>query len=439
MNVNYKLTASELIGHLKDTRKRLLELIDDLSDEQLTVPLREIVNPFLWEIGHVAFFYDVFALCQLEKTQPIIKRADELYDSFQVMHDDRWSLKLLDREATLDYMEIVQSRLIERLDSHEPDARETYLYLLSIIHEDMHCEAITYMRQTLEYSKPRLSIENKCKNELLNAGPLLGDVEIPGGMFRLGPNPDAGFVFDNEKWGHMVEVAPFKIARAPVTNGEFAEFVDAGGYENESYWSYSGSVWLSESEAKHPVYWQRKGNQWLVRDFDTYYPIKENAPIVHVNWHEAEAYTSWANRRLPTEAEWEFAASAEPSENDHGINDNKRIYPWKEEIVSSEQANIDSALMGCADVSEYISGESAFGCRQMIGNVWEWTSSAFYPYPGYIVDSPYKEYSAPWFGYRKVLRGGCWATSSRLIRNTYRNFFLPDRRDIFAGFRTCAK
>ena len=439
MNINYKLTGPELVSHLKDTRKRTLELIDDLSDEQFTVHLLEIVNPFLWEIGHVAFFYDAFALCQLDKTEPIIEKADELYDSFQVMHDDRWSLKLPNREETLDYMEKVQNRLIERLESHEPDARETYLYLLSIIHEDMHCEAFTYMRQTLEYSIPRLSVENNSKNEPFNAGPLPGDVEIPGSMFRLGATPDAGFVFDNEKWGNMVEVPSFKIARVPVTNGEFAEFVDAGGYENEGYWSYSGRVWLSYSEAKHPVYWQREGNQWLVRYFDTYYPIKEYAPIIHVNWHEAEAYSNWANRRLPTEAEWELAASAEPLESGLGIKENNRTYPWKGETVSLEFANINFTSMGCVDVGAYPSGESAFGCRQMIGNVWEWTSSAFYPYPGYIVDHPYKEYSAPWFGYRKVLRGGSWATSSRLIRNSYRNFFLPDRRDIFAGFRTCAK
>jgi iron(II)-dependent oxidoreductase len=166
--------------------------------------------------------------------------------------------------------------------------------------------------------------------------------------------------------------------------------------------------------------------------------MEAHAPVVHVTWYEAEAYCKWAGRRLPTEAEWEMAASAEPNKKGEGIADRKRLYPWGDEAPTPDQANLDASFLGCVDVGAFPAGDSAFGCRQMVGNVWEWTASPFYPFPGFLVDYPYKEYSAPWFGYRKVLKGGSWATRSRLACNKYRNFFTPDRNDIFSGFRTCA-
>jgi iron(II)-dependent oxidoreductase len=165
----------------------------------------------------------------------------------------------------------------------------------------------------------------------------------------------------------------------------------------------------------------------MCRLYDRILPLPRTQPVIHVNWHEAEAYCRWAGRRLPTEAEWELAAS--------GFS--KARYPWGEEPPAPGLARLDACSLGCAPVTDYIGGDSPCGCRQMIGNVWEWTASDFLPFPGFVVD-PYKEYSQPWFGAeRKVLRGGCWATRSRLIRNTWRNYFQKDRRDIFAGFRTC--
>lgn len=439
MNPNFKLSKAELIKSLEDTRKNTLELVAGLDDDQFSMPLLEIVNPPLWEIGHVAFFYEIFVLSVLDKNKPVIDRADELYDSFKVDHDDRWDLLLPNRKETYNYLQDVFDKLINRLNGHEPSAGETYLYLLGILHEDMHVEALTYTRQTLRYPMPKFRSTKCLENKKTAANQLTGDVEIPGGTFELGATLDSDFVFDNEKWGHKITVKPFKIACTTVTNDEFAEFVEAGGYENTKHWSYGGRVWLSKSKYKHPVYWQREGSQWFQKHFDKYYRIEKYEPIIHVNWYEAEAYCNWSNRRLPTELEWELAASGEPSSNGYGINESKRIFPWGNEPNYYERANLDLISSGCVDVSRFADGDSAFGCRQMIGNVWEWTYSPFYPYPGYIVDYPYKEYSAPWFGYRKVLRGGSWATNSRLIRNTYRNFFLPYRNDIFAGFRTCSK
>lgn len=438
MDRHFRLPASQLFNFVNDAHERTLELVRDLAGEQLAVPLLEIVNPFRWELGHVAFFYDVFLLRKLGAGAFLLQGAENLYDSFKVDHDDRWSLALPSREETLAYMQRVFERVVERLDSREPSAEETYLYLLSVLHEDMHGEAFTYMRQTLEYPLPRLSTLQHSASAVKTGGPLPGDVEIPGGTFQLGATRDAPFVFDNEKWAHPAAVPAFRIARAPVTNAEFAEFVEDNGYLRHELWSHQGWVWRRKTGAQHAVHWKHGVNGWLRRHFDQLVPLEPHAPVINVNWYEAEAYCNWAGRRLPTEAEWEMAASAEPAPDGRGVTARKRRYPWGDEPPSPLHANLDSRFPGCVDVGALPAGDSAFGCRQMLGNVWEWTASAFYPFPGYIVDTPYKEYSAPWFGYRKVLKGGAWATRSRLISNTYRNFFQPYRRDLFAGFRTCA-
>jgi ergothioneine biosynthesis protein EgtB len=233
-----------------------------------------------------------------------------------------------------------------------------------------------------------------------------------------------------------VEVSPFQIARAPVTQAEFAGFVDDQGYARRELWSFEGWRWRAREGAAQPLYWRREGTAWLRRHYERWVALEPHAPMVHANWYEAEAWCNWAGRRLPSEAEWELAASgAAPGEP----TQRRRAYPWGDAEPGGAHALLDAASVGCADVAAYPAGDSGCGCRQMLGNVWEWTESAFYPYPGYVVDYPYEEYSAPWFGNHRVLRGGSWATRAGLIRNTYRNFFQPHRRDIIAGFRTCAR
>lgn len=436
-----ELGVSQLADAVNDAHERTLMLVADLADEQFTVPLMDVVNPFLWELGHTAFFYDVFLLRVLGAQAFLLAGAEHLYDSFKVDHDDRWGLPLPSREQTLAYKRSVLAHVLDRLDCALPDGSEAYLYRLAVLHEDMHAEAFTYMRQTLAYPRPPTHADGQrvAAGEARGGGPLPGDVHIPGGTFALGATPDAPFVFDNEKWAHPVSVAPFHIARAAVTNADFAAFVEDRGYLRSELWSRQGWIWRTKRGAEHPVYWQRGTNGWLRRDYDTLVPLEPHAPVMHVNWYEAEAYCTWAGRRLPTEAEWELAASAEPTPNGEGVTSRKRRYPWGDEPPTPERANLDSRAPGCVDVGAFPLGDSAFGCRQMLGNVWEWTASAFFPFPGYVVDAPYREYSAPWFGYRKVLKGGAWATRSRLATNTYRNFFTPDRRDVFAGFRTCAR
>lgn len=437
---HFIMSETALTQVVQDARTRTLALVADLHDAQLEVPLLGLVNPLRWELGHVAFFYEAFILQLLGQKEPLLAGAAEMYDSFIVDHDDRWTLPLPSRVQTLAYLQRVADATLERLHGHAPSAMETYLYLLSVFHEDMHGEAFTYMRQTLGYPAPRLgSADLHLASETYGGGPWPGDVEIPGGPFYLGATPEQPFLFDNEKWSHPVEVAPFRIARAPVTNAEFAAFIDAGGYQRQEWWSYQGWVWRQKTQATQPLYWQRDGQGWLQQHFDMVLPWRPHAPVTHVTWYEAEAYCHWAGRRLPSEAEWELAASAEPTADGGSITTRKRRYPWGDAAPTPERANLDTRFLGCVDVGAFPAGDSAFGCRQMAGNVWEWTADAFYPFPGYVVDYPYREYSAPWFGYRKVLKGGAWATRSRLAYNTYRNFFPPTRHDVFAGFRTCAR
>jgi iron(II)-dependent oxidoreductase len=220
-----------------------------------------------------------------------------------------------------------------------------------------------------------------------------------------------------------------------VTQAEFAAFVDDGGYRQEELWSEDGWQWRQSINAEHPLHWQREASgRWLRRHFNQWVPLEPHRAVIHVNWYEADAYCRWAGRRLPTEAEWEVTAATEP--DGHGLSRRKRRFPWGDEPPTPEHANLNWHGMGCVDVGAFPAGDSAFGCRQMIGNVWEWTSTDFLPYPGFVVD-PYKEYSEPWFGDHKVLRGGTWTTRSRLLRNTWRNFYKPHRRDVWAGFRTC--
>lgn len=416
---------------LQAARRRTLALAQDLTGEQLLGPRLAIVNPPLWEIGHLGWFQEHWCLRYRGERAPGMSQlsgADALYDSAAVPHATRWDLPLPDIDSTLDYLERVLAQVLERIAREGPTEHVRYFAQLAAFHEEMHCEAVTYTRQTLGYAAPRTGPVKPA----LDAGPYPGDAEIAGGEFELGAMPGGtAFVFDNEKWAHAVRLPAFAIARAAVTNAEFSAFVDDHGYRRRELWSEPGWHWRERAEAENPVYWRNEGGAWVMRCYDRWVPLRPHAAVVHVNWFEAEAWCRWAKRRLPTEAEWEAAAASAPAA------DGKRTYPWGETPPSPEHANLYGGTGETVDVAAFPEGDSARGCRQMFGNVWEWTADWFEPYPGYVRD-PYKEYSEPWFGDHKVLRGGCFATSPGLLRNTWRNFYTPDRRDVFAGFRTCA-
>src|SRR2546425_10750469 len=248
---------------LHDARRHTLALIEDLTDEQMMGPQLEIVNPPLWEIGHVAWFQEYWVLRHLNRRAPILPNGDALYDSAKVAHDTRWHLPLPSREHTLAYMQEVLDRITDRYQhQNEIEAQPEYFLSLSLFHEDMHDEAFGYTRQTLGYPIPYVDVKEAKSGQNVTTVKDLGDAQVPGGRFLLGSLPDRPFVFDNEMDAHEVEVEPFAIARTAVTNAEFAAFVDVRGYEREEFWSDAGWRWRQSVKAQHPVYWQRDGGEW---------------------------------------------------------------------------------------------------------------------------------------------------------------------------------
>ncbi len=374
--------AAALRDWLGEAAELTRQLTQFLRSDSPAVPLLEIVNPPLWEVGHVAWFQEFWLHRGGDPDLPsILRHADRWYDSARVAHDTRWSLDLPDWQATRAYFETVLERSMSLLEREPLTDARAYFAQLAVFHHDMHNEAFSYMWQTLAYPMPV-----PCAQSLAQ---LAGDVEIPAATISLGAQPGTGFVFDNEKWAHAVGLPGFRIARSAVSNAKYRNFVDDGGYLRREFWSEAGWAMRERLSLEHPRYWRRDARAWSVRRFERWLPLAADEPVRHVSCHEAEAFCIWAGRRLPSEAEWECAErAAAPS-------------------------------LDC-------------------GRVWEWTSSRFEPYPGFVPD-PYKEYSAPWFvEEHRVLRGGSFATPRRLLRPTWRNFYKPERADMFCGFRTCA-
>lgn len=256
-------------------------------------------------------------------------------------------------------------------------------------------------------------------------------VLIPGGSFRMG-NQRQVFAYDNELAAHDVTLPPYRIDRAPVSCGQYLGFIEDGGYEKEDLWSAAGWAWRQETGVTEPGNWSRQDGTWRVRHMDRVEPLREDLPVMHVGFYEAEAYAQWAGKRLPSEAEWEKAALWDCETN------RARLYPWGDEPPDRRRANVDQLAFQPAPIGAYPAGASAYGVEHLVGDVWEWTCSDFHPYPGFQA-FPYPEYSEIFFGSEyKVLRGGSWATRASLARGTFRNWDYPIRRQIFAGFR-CAQ
>ncbi len=361
---------------LRDSHRRTLDLLAAYADhlgEDLAIPYATQLNPPRWEVGHIAWFQDYWISRNPQRARGVqadpdphrpagrLPEADAWYNSSQVAHPSRWTLPLPDLGTSRAYLEAVQDDTLALLANTPETDDDLYFFRLALFHEDMHGEAAIYMAQALGIPLPETLIAPPA------ALPPLSILRIPGNRVKLG-YPDSGFAFDNELRLHNVELAAFEIDGGVVSWERYLPFLEATGTPAPRYLRKQGSAW-QRLVAGH---WQA-----LPRD----------TPATHLTWFEAEAWCRWAGRRLPTEAEWECAATHQPD------------FAW--------------------------------------GEVWEWTSSPFLPYPGFVAH-PYRDYSAPWFGDRRVLRGASRATSPRMVHPGYRNFFTPERNDIYSGFRSCA-
>lgn len=397
MSDSRQLSGAELAVALRESRQRTLSLVDDLSPAQWSPPRQIGINPVAWELAHIAWFAEFWILrgphhCdaqgQLHAAQPAcFAGPDALFDSARLAHARRWTEAMPTRAELAPMLSGQLEACIAALPggAAEPtDAAQDPLYFhrLALFHEDMHGEAFCWMRSALSYPAPLgVAVPH------LSVGQPLA---VPGTETGIGwPDSQPGFAFDNERPAMNVRLDDYEIDSTPLSAGDFARFVEAGGYDTAAYWPLEAGVWRKQSACQHPQRWRRgPGGDWQMRWFDQWLPLDSTAPAMHLNAFEAQAYCLWAGRRLPSASEWEYAACTQPG------------FHW---------------------------GHS----------VWEWTSSAFAPYPGFT-PGPYHAYSQPWFGNHRELRGGAFASHARMHHPRYRNFFEPHRTDVFAGFRTVA-
>ena len=416
---------------LTEARARTLLLISGLSDEDLHLQHDPLMSPIIWDVGHIAHFEELWLTRNLSGDIEFSEMPG-LYNPFEHPRAERAALPMPTLAEMLARLTEIRVRVLDQLDTLEWDDRNPllqggYVYQMVLQHEYQHNETIL---QTLQlktgapYAAPR-SVYFPAPSAL---APDM--VHFDGGRVEVGTD-DTSAAYDNERPRHRVGLRPFLIDRTAVTNGRYLEFMDDGGYRREELWSQAGWKWLVESGSIAPKYWRQDGSTWTNRVMDLIRPVDPFRPVSHVCYYEAEAFARWDNKRLPTEVEWEAAASWDPK------NSTARVFPWGDDAPAG-QANVDQLAFDTAPVGAHEHNVSPAGCHGMIGDVWEWTSSDFSGYPGFR-SFPYKEYSEEFFGSDyKVLRGGSWATRSGAIRNTFRNWDYPIRRQIFSGFR-CAR
>ena len=425
--------SKQLISDLlTEARDRTLVLITGLSDEDLHRQHDPLMSPIIWDVGHIAHFEELWLTRNLSGAIEFSEMPG-MYNPFEHPRAERASLPLPTLDQMLARLAEIRSRVLDHLDALEweennPLLREGFVYHMVLQHEYQHNETIL---QTLQLKKGEPYAAPRAAFHRASSSPPTDMVPFQGGDVTIG-TVDTRVAYDNERPKHVVTVQPFLIDPSPVTNGRYLEFMSDGGYTRPELWSRGGREWLGESAAVAPRYWTRDGSAWTERVMDLMRPVDHARPVCHVCYYEAEAFARWDGKRLPTEIEWEVAASWDPESN------TARSFPWGDTIDGARQANVDQLSFDTAPVGAYEGNVSPLGCRGMIGDVWEWTSSDFSGYPGFR-SFPYREYSEEFFGSAyKVLRGGSWATRPGAIRNTFRNWDYPIRRQIFSGIR-CAR
>lgn len=425
-----------LAARLRAIRRTTDDLVEALPEPALRRQVLPHLSPVVWDLAHVAEFESLWLVGAVDAVaggREPTGELDEVYDATRIPREARGSVDHPDTADLLRRLRSVRREALDRLSEAplegHPLLEDGFVWRMVVQHEAQHQETI--LQSVARMDDVVYEPAHRTPPPRPSLPPDTPMVLVPAGPFPLGAgrNPAA---YDNERPAHRVDLGAYWIDAAPVTNADFLAFVEDGGYGEDEAWSAAGLAWLEEEGAACPLGWRREGEGWVEASFGRVEPLVPARPVVHVSWFEADAYARWAGKRLPTEAEWEKAAAWDPELSI------ARTWPWGEAPPGARLANLDARTFAPAPVGAYPAGRSFYGCHQMVGDVWEWTSTEFGPYPGFE-PFPYPEYSEVHFGqgYR-VLRGGSWATSSRVARATFRNWDWPRRRQIFAGFR-CAR
>lgn len=434
---DYKFLSDEFLK----VRNQTIEIVTPLETEDFVVQTEAFMSPPRWHLGHLSWFYDQLLRKYYSDYSPYKENYDFYFNSYYLSFGElftksrRGTISRPTVKETLQYWNWVNEEVLKFLKNETPNKEVFKLFLLGFNHEYQHQELLIYDLQHLladKYVPVEMRLPPQTNDTVKNEM-----IKLPGGIFTMGFDEIRHhdlFAYDIEMPAHKVYVNKFSIDKYPVTNGDFLEFIEDGGYKNFRHWLSEGWDIVRQNNWKAPLYWQLGDNgEWFKIDFRGEKTISEIAdePVINVSYFEADAYAKWSGKRLPTEAEWEMAASFD---GDRGVN---RIFPWGDKLPDDETSNLfESAIWGTTKVGSYPLGASYYGCEQMIGDNWEWTSSEFMPYPGF--KSGFAEYNDKWFNNQKVLRGGSFGTPRMQTKNTYRNFFKTHERWMISGFR-CAK
>ncbi|WP_284749339.1 ergothioneine biosynthesis protein EgtB [Amycolatopsis sp. RTGN1] len=414
---------------LTRARARSVALTDAVDDEDLVRQHSQLMSPLVWDLAHIGVQEELWLVRDVGGREPLRPDIDDIYDAFQHARADRPELPLLGPAEARAYVKQVREKAFDVLEHAPMEGRrlteQAFAFGMITQHEQQHDETMLATHQ-LRKGDPVLHAPEPPP---ARSGTLPAEVLVPGGAFTMGTSAEP-WALDNERPAHELAVEAFWLDTTPVTCGAYAEFLDSGGYDDEQWWSPPGWAYRTDNGITAPRFWKREQDGWWRTRFGVYERVTADEPVVHVSYYEAEAYAAWAGRRLPTEAEWEKAARFDPATG------RSRRFPWGDEEPSAEHANLGQRHLRPAPAGAYPAGASPTGVHQLIGDVWEWTSTDLHGYPGFA-PFPYREYSEVFFGPEyKVLRGGSFGTDSAAIRGTFRNWDYPIRRQIFAGFRT---